>query len=121
MLEHLTAIGGSPFLNRSTIWDSLNFDLTNVFEAEPADATSMFLDHKLRKCSDPKDSSNDVLCLKFDSSWVNTHSSQADIVQLLLDMNDSYLADASRKRNLTSQVDEAVSRFIAFNNFKVSI
>lgn len=120
MLEYLTAIGGSPFLNRSTIWDSMNFDLKTVFEAEPADATSMILDHKLRKCSDPEDPSKEVLCLRFDSSWVNTNSSQVDMVELLLDMNDAYLAVESRKKNLKSQVDEAVNQFFAFNNLKVS-
>lgn len=118
ILAHLSSLGGSPFLNRSSTWNSLQFNLSKLFDVEPIDATSLFFDHKLR-CEDQSDPPKEVLCLKFDFSWVNTASSGLDMVELLLDLNESYLIDETRKNNLLIHIDKAVKRVRIFNDLKV--
>lgn len=119
ILEHLSKLVGSPFLNRTHGWNSSSFDLKRIFEYEPPDVTSIFLDHKLKRCKSPDDQSKDILCLKFDYSWVNTNFSGQDMAELLLDMNEAYLIKENEKLQLKAQIDDAVERVRIFNDLKV--
>jgi hypothetical protein len=50
---------------------------------------------------------------------VNTEFSGSDMVELLLDLNESYLIDETKKNSLLVHVDKAVQRVKDFNDLKV--
>lgn len=119
-VQHLVALSGSPFLNRTTGWNASSFDLKKIFYSEPADAISLYFDHKLLRCGDLDDPTSSILCLKLDHSWVNTNFSGLDMAELLLDMNEAYQSDEIRRSQLKALIDQAVDRVKSFNDLKVN-
>jgi hypothetical protein len=118
MIQHLKSLGGSPFLNASE-WDSTRFDLKKIVESEAPDAVLMLLDRRVARCMHPKNESKEILCLVVDFAWTNTNFTRHDLTSMLLDINESYLIDDTRKKILKAKIKIAVNRMLDYNVLKV--
>lgn len=59
-------LGGSPILSNVT-WNEDSFDIARLFKSEPDFALRLFLCHRLMRCEDPRNSSQHILCFKYDA------------------------------------------------------
>lgn len=119
-MDHLKKLGGSPFLSRDDgKWETSKFSLNKLFEVEGHDAMSLFLDHKLDRCTSPTNESEEILCFKSDYSWVNTKSSQTDMSDLLLEFTNSYVIGEVKRNELKVYINTATKRLSDFNSMKV--
>jgi hypothetical protein len=82
MISYLLELGGSPILNNGT-WDNERFDLQNLFYREPDHATFLFLDHKLLRCKDPRNTSSKVLCFRMNNGWKFGEKVENDTLDIL--------------------------------------
>lgn len=83
MIAFLQQLGGSPLVTNDT-WSDENFDIKTLFEEEPLHATLVFLDHKLTRCKNPKnETENDVLCFNMDNGWRVAKNVMNDTIDIL--------------------------------------
>jgi hypothetical protein len=121
MVGYLNFLGSSQFLMRDSLhqWDSSQFNLSKLFDAEPDHATWVFFDHRIARCQHPFMSKKDIVCLKLHVGWKDTSLNNEDVTEMLLDMNDSFRIGKIKKRQLLGQIEKAIYYKSSFYRSKV--
>lgn len=110
VISYLKSIVGSPLISHEA-WDTNTFDFKNLFYQPPLFATVLFLGHELNRCSDPRNSSNRVLCLKITNDFKFDMSSiRSDIAQVFVPLKLD-----------KAMIKVAVNNFVDFIKFKQNL
>lgn len=85
----MKSLGGSPHLSGWDLWNETQFNLETIFHEEPHHAVWIFTDHRFGRCNDPRNESQEILCLKINYYWSYNDYGKEDTVEMLNELKIS--------------------------------
>ncbi|KAG5668090.1 hypothetical protein PVAND_016045 [Polypedilum vanderplanki] len=126
-VKYLNFLGGSPYLSRHIVfnpnrfdekfdykfeifpgnvsrndklWNKSNFNLSKYFEFEPQHSLTVFYGRRIKRCTDPRDETKEILCIAVDEDFgfIDRPNFFVEIFTELFDtLEDRYLLSKKNK------------------------